>query len=263
MKYYHYTSLDTFKKMLEKSIETDKYGETNIVIQATHSKFLNDPTETRLFKEALLKAVTNFAKSKGEDLSEAEIEKFNYYYSIDGVFIFSLSVLEDNLIMWRGYGDNGRGVCLEFDFTPSTPTNQDGIIYPIITPEECIYVNPDDFDIDHEIIEKTYNTLKSKQDTIKAAGKIAFGHRYGAIHKHEDYKSEQEFRIVLCDDSKTELREGTLIPHVKYPIPVQYLKRVIIGPRANVGYTKDLLSIVMRVKYIDTIQIERSKVNYK
>lgn len=263
MKYYHYTSLDAFKKMLEKSIEVDKYGDVNLVLHATHSKFVNDPTETKLFKDALLRGVTQYAKIKGTTLSEKDIQKFNRYYSLEGVFIISLSSLEDNLVMWRTYGNNGEGVCLEFDFDLDPPFNKNRIMYNCVRPEHCKYVNPDTFAIDPEIIENTYEIIRGEQDVIQAAGEMAKGYRYGCIHKHSDYISEDEYRIVLTDESRMELKEQTLIPYRKYHIPIQTLKRVIIGPRLNYEYIENLFTIVMRVKNLTEIKICPSKVQYR
>ncbi|WFB34955.1 DUF2971 domain-containing protein [Kiritimatiellota bacterium B12222] len=51
---------------------------------------------------------------------------------IKGFGIMSMSELSDSILLWAHYGDNHRGVCLEYDI-PDLQTN------PLMTPESIIY----------------------------------------------------------------------------------------------------------------------------
>ena len=76
MKYYHYTSLDTFFNMLEKSIIMhDKCLVKYIEFWATSINAMNDTAERELYINEFIKRVKQFAESKNTPLT---IEQESY-----------------------------------------------------------------------------------------------------------------------------------------------------------------------------------------
>lgn len=116
---YHYCSLSTLSKIIgefnkqadnlshanDKSTETgakeDDYGRNiQSSVQMTSFHHLNDPMESIMIKSLF--------SGKSEDY-------FSYILSKTKTFVFCLSAEEDNLTMWRAYGDDGHGVCIGFN----------------------------------------------------------------------------------------------------------------------------------------------------
>ena len=169
---YHYTSIETFYKMLERSLKVTEEGSLLIKFWATHCDFLNDRTEGKLFKQCLLSALNEYASLHSHKLTDKEIEQFNKMYSINDSFVISFSKHRDSLDMWRAYGANGKGICLGFDFSPTDPyMDSEGVFRPseTIDIKECKYFLPSE-NIDLKIVEDVYNKVITPElDTISAA----------------------------------------------------------------------------------------------
>ena len=118
-KLYHYTSIETLYNMLEKSIDTDKETQVRYLnMWAIHIKYLNDEIERELFTSALKRMVCKYAKEYDIPLCNEQLKEFDNLCDVDS-YIISLSEHQDDLNMWRGYGENGIGVNIEFDFNPN------------------------------------------------------------------------------------------------------------------------------------------------
>lgn len=114
-KLYHYTSLS---------------GATGILrsnnLWATDFRFLNDSTELVYGAQLLAECLRKYC---GEEDSHkhallARLANFlvnhgNTAREVFETFVISLSEEPDKLSQWRAYGDQGRGYCLEFDFSDS------------------------------------------------------------------------------------------------------------------------------------------------
>ena len=93
-----------------------------ITMWATHYAFQNDPTECQLFFEGLKAGVLDYTKKNNIALNDKEKELTQHPQYNLNIFTISVSKQEDDLTMWRGYGQNGDGISLGFDFSklPST-----------------------------------------------------------------------------------------------------------------------------------------------
>ena len=121
---YHYTTMNTFYNMIEHSLCYDE-GDIHpkyITMWATHYAFQNDPTECQLFFEGLKAGVLDYTKKNNIALNDKEKELTQHPQYNLNIFTISFSKQEDDLTMWRGYGQNGDGISLGFDFSklPST-----------------------------------------------------------------------------------------------------------------------------------------------
>lgn len=131
---FHYTKIDSLKKILPGKIGEDEY---DIKIFLPNAKFLNDPSETlslrNFYKKYLLDSnliSTNveYFLTTFENISKESAEKIGQHYeSIMNEFfreeentehkeyIFSLTSLKDSVAFWeKGYADKD-GVAIEFD----------------------------------------------------------------------------------------------------------------------------------------------------
>lgn len=102
---YHYCSLNALSKIIG---EPGSHGgdvnkeRMNGSVQLTSFHHLNDPSESLILKK----------------LCPQHENKKRYFKGIlkrSKTFVFCMSELEDNLTMWRSYGDDGRGVCIGFN----------------------------------------------------------------------------------------------------------------------------------------------------
>ena len=266
---YHYTSIETFYKMLERSLKVTEEGSLLIKFWATHCDFLNDRTEGKLFKQCLLSDLNEYASLHSHKLTDKEIEQFNKMYSVNDSFVISFSKHRDSLDMWRAYGANGKGICLGFDFSPTDPyMDSEGVFHPseTIDIKECKYFLPSE-NIDLKIVEDVYNKVITPElDTISAASQMARSLRFGLIYKHRAYQSESEYRLVIRKypyEKDIKFIENTLKPYIEYPIEITRLKRIVIGPCLNPEEIKTQISQILRYKGIKKADIETSEIPYR
>ena len=142
----------------------------------------------------------------------------------------------DRLEMWRAYGDDGRGVAL------TTWWNVENIRMGGLDIVEINYL-PDLSEIRSEmrkLLEEQGDLSKSRSDREKIRMKRM---KLGACHKHLDYKSEEEVRMVcfLGDESaavrrdiRLEATSGRLRTYIERPVQVGTTLTgvdITLGPR--------------------------------
>lgn len=131
-KLYHYTSKEGFLGIIE-----------NKMLWASEILYMNDGKETyvafEIFKE-LLKEDKNTDIKKKIDCLDEEFQNllFKEFRGFE-TYVISFSEKKDDLNMWRAYGDDGFGICIEFDscnLLEALRKNQEKIK---LTFEKCIY----------------------------------------------------------------------------------------------------------------------------
>ena len=101
---YHYTSLDTFLKIVQgESIRLSDLGQSN------------DTHEGLYVLDHLKKAIRS--STIPAQLHEILYEVLEDFLTYSGALGFCLSEKPDQLSQWRGYGDDGHGICIGFDAT--------------------------------------------------------------------------------------------------------------------------------------------------
>lgn len=109
----HYTKLRTLNCLLVK-------GDKEPRLRLWNSAYMNDRYEGGVFSNFLLEA----ASESGDDIINAEIDSLKSYFgnsiysrgqADSNVYITSFSMAKDSFQMWNIYGDNERGVAIEFD----------------------------------------------------------------------------------------------------------------------------------------------------
>ena len=143
--------------------------------------------------------------------------------------------------MSRGYGGNGCGVCLEFDFSKVPPfyhTNTN--IYQMEDTyilHKCKYVKPEEIKIEQDLIRQIYEVLNSSEkddikSTLTKASIISRIANLSPYYKHVAYESEHEWRFVKhsVKEPKYRKRGDLLIPYITYCIPITAISSITIGP---------------------------------
>lgn len=273
---YHYTTMSTFYNMMEQSLcyEKDDIHPNYITMWATYYAFQNDPTECKLFFEGLKNSISEFTKKNNIELNDEEKENIPLsQYDLD-IFTISFSKQEDDLTMWRGYGQNGDGISIGFDFSnlPSTlPMYGLGCNSRKIDPADllktdlikCRYVDASNISVEKEACDRISNALSDKDKLcMNVILKQVFGD-YAPIYKNKKYEAEGEYRIIKHQAMPLYRLVGNrLVPYVKVNIPIESLKRIVVGPCQSSSEVVMCIKSFLRTKGIDA-EVMSSVIPYR
>ena len=203
-KVYRYVSLDTLFNMLN----TGKYRMSGIV-------GMNDKSEKNYFDDNCP------IGTSGSSVRE-----------LNDTYLSSCCALEDDLTMWRLYGDDGKGVCLEFEVLPPEKRLGNFILANVSYAEERDKGK-------HKILNMLTELNKSN---------LRFSELYKWKHffKPYEYKVEEEIRLMFFDNGRYDngvadrnwvktWSHSIINPIVEFKLnapgfPLQ-LKRIILGPK--------------------------------
>ena len=256
---YHYTTMDTFISMMEHSLfhQNDNLEPTHLIMWAGHSSYQNDPTECKLYFEGLRKAIENYCLNNSCNLMEEYDKLINELERGSSLYVISFAEQEDDLTMWRGYGQNGDGISLGFDFSklPSTlpmygadckerkywsESEPTYLLYDEI--KKCEYVDTNNIKIAEEACNKTLKNIFNKDEWTDVKQAI-INNAYAPIYKNKKYEAEGEYRIIKHQIMpQYRLADNKLVPYIKINIPIECLKRIIVGPCQSSS------EVVMRIK---------------
>lgn len=227
---YRYTTLDTLFTMLNKGT----YRMNGIM-------GMNDKSEINYFDNKCT-------------IEISPIEELNNTY------LSSCSSMKDDLTMWRLYGDDGKGVCLEFEFSPSGKENNDFI---------WAHVN---------YAEKTsHKALKMLKEMSDAKMKFKQLYKWKHFFKPYNFSAEKEIRLMFIDNGRYDngvvnrdwvktLSHSIINPIVDFKLnsksfPIQ-LRRIILGPKMQEKSTNlTQIDYLLSLKEY-SIKVEQSEIDY-
>lgn len=232
---YRYTTLDTLFLMMNKGT----YRMSGIV-------GMNDKSEIDYFDKEC--KINNLGSSVRE---------------INDTYLSSCSTLKDDLTMWRLYGDDGKGVCLEFEVLPPEKRSGGFILAPVNYAEE----------------RRKHTALKMFKKLSDANIRFAELYKWKHFFKPYDYSVEKEIRLMFIDNGRFDngvvnrdwvktWSYSIINPVVDFKLnsssfPIQ-LKRIIMGPKLpelNVNISQIDYLISLRGY---SIEIARSEIdNYR
>lgn len=264
-------------------------------MRATHSMFLNDPSEYKLgrsiCKESLLYVEDELKIPQNKRLSnsffsseeERYQETMDYIYStmphtIDwGLpYLFSLSENNDSLPMWTTYAKNGQGLALGFDRTELGTYNN-------IKMGKCCYnvATDEEYMVRYNRIKNRWRELYAKRSNIEKLGlselvcnasRLVFREEYPYI-KHHGYDYEREVRCIAVKDKDNNNEDiilyrnsnNLIIPYVERRFSVNCLKRIVIGPCADKEKIRTSLRMFLmdKIKNIKGFDIGYSNIPYR
>ena len=281
---YHYTTMNTFYNMIEYSLcyEEGDIHPKYITMWATHYAFQNDPTECQFFFEGLQNRILNYAKTKKIELTDEDIQLIKQPVYELNIYTISLSIQEDDLTMWRGYGQNGDGISLGFDFSklPSTlhiygpdckereyRSESDPTYLLTRNIRECKYIDPNNIKIAEEAYRRAIDNIFGKDKEWSDVKQTMLIYEYAPIYKHYKYQAEGEWRIIATKIIP-KYRIGnnrTLIPYIEVNVPINCLSKIIIGPCQNSNNIVMTIKKFLLTKGIDTknVEIVTSEIPYR
>ena len=205
---------------------------------------MNDKSEIDYFDK-------KYSKSKQNAMS---LEVWNKIYLSSG------TIMKDDLTMWRLYGDDGKGVCLEFDVT--------------LAKSENFYMAK----VDYENKKKSHKWVKVIKDLEKVGLKFNNLNVWKHFFKPHEYSVEKEIRLVFMDSNINQnpqrawiLANGSsiVIPVMRFDFLCEHsplkLRKIILGPKmSEYEINKAQLESMLSSKSISGIGVECSKIsNYR
>lgn len=283
---YHYTSMNTFCSMMEHSLYTegDKTEPTHLIMWAGHYSFQNDPTECKLYFKGLEKAVQDYCKGNSYKLKDDYSRLVGCPDDDLDLYIISFSEQEDDLTMWRGYGQNGDGISLGFNFDhlPEAPgmqlydkKNPQAHIQPqgihladkTDRPVKCIYTKADDVEKEDEVKRRILKILQNKENRWNGVNSFLTNSKEAPLYKHIKYEAEKEHRIITTKDTPKfrNGEKGLPVPYIEIGIPLVCLSKIIIGPCQSSSEAVARMKKYLDVKGINTgkVEIVSSQIPYR
>ena len=252
----HYTALSNLGSILTRD---------GIKFWATRYGFLDDRLEFIWANQVIIPKLRSIAETYGEI--------FDPKHSLHP-YIVSFTDLEDDLTMWRLFGNNGKGVCLSLDM------NEIDIRKGAVAHMTVVYADEsnimDRIECAHRIYQKDY----ANESVAEEYREIA------AFIKHDNYEVENEYRLVkfvaegftmtynpakkdlckrkdfkeLSDEIKFRQRGDMLIPYIEITLPCKALKRITIGNDCDYEQAKAAIELLADLHGYD-VEIIRSSIN--
>lgn len=249
---YHYTSLETFYKIIE------GVKGSNITLRATDVNYLNDYTEHTIAVGLLKDKLIEYDKSldKNKELATLLNDKRMSFFRYDDIeylhpLIISFSENWDNLPMWNTYANNSKGVALGFDKAKLSKCNYR---FKKCVYDTAAYLKYLDTNIDriHGCTYVTKYSLEFTQDYDSGLLKEHF--KYLPLLKDKGYHYEQEHRLIIpskIEDRhqfKFQTSETLLKPYKEIEIPFEYLTEIVLGPCLQLEKMKTSLNYLLHQK---------------
>lgn len=312
-KLYHYTSVDAFEKML-KEMKSNSSGK--LIFWASNIHYMNDPNEMSFLYDELIEAlpeIENHLDIKempfsmfclmGKNQGNVSFDLFkdikdNVFNKIfKSAFAISFTKEEDYLPMWSLYGNNGSGLCLEFDYEAlkmylseseslSFATRLEELYYHI--KEIPIWVKIEEFyKYYHDRLSMKDNNIDPLRPCRDFIARVLL--EVAPILKHRSYAYEKEVRLLYhvilpgdadeivskadvrpmdkkypkVENPKVRVRNGMLIPYKEISIPIECITKIIVGPTLYPQLQSEALNVLLREVGIEGIEVEMSEVPYR
>lgn len=170
---FHYTSLGSFKKILE-----------DLTLLPSSFKRLNDMNEGNVHNMCLNHNFMVMYKADEYIKEKCHIISFSQNYEINGLCYEGTN----HPAMWAHYADNSNGVCIVIDKEAFIAKNKDifeNYFYKFEDVEYNLFNTPDSEKIDFE--------AETEYEFIKKNWKSLF------FLKHKDWENEDEHRLFIMD----------------------------------------------------------------
>ena len=246
---YHYTSMPILEALGPIGAPVSKWTKW----RATALAYMNDRSELLHGLEKIsssirnyLPAATNATVRSGLVAIIAALEATKSSAASREVFCACFSANGDQLGQWRGYADNGSGICLGFDYaTLKSPGFLNGFIIWVLYDEKAQQTVSDAIAIEVEAFLASENVKGNYLNDSDAILKVivAFLIALAASFKHEGFSEEAECRWLYFYpfsqrrvETKFRAVGGRLIPYVEldcYNGVTLPLRSLRFGPKSS------------------------------
>jgi hypothetical protein len=229
---------------------------------ATDIKYMNDTMEHKLATGLVIDEIfKRIAETKPPDgQSMAELTWPLSFFSQPLYVVCFSEDKGDRLSQWRGYGGDS-GVCSVFrkkELQNWCQTHSAGVL------RKVRYI-PEQGD---EILSAEIFALLARSKEERTPNLAVDAHETAALHKHEAFVEEKEWRIV-SDRQKRPLcfreRGSLLIPYIEQKFEAELeslLAAVIIGPTAHQTETKVAMEQLLLINHLSA-EVRTSEIPYR
>lgn len=275
--YYHYTTLETFFKILDGITYKDEDEDYFFHLHANRIDNVNDPTEMTISQKDLVEVIDAYEKRENihpnfriaNKILEIPQNEFANLLALEkkehSPYITCFSKKGDYLPMWSLYGDKHHGICLCFADNIVDVIREYNTPHPPIICGDVAYNNYSKSAALQESLYLYYNIIQSQEscDIKQVISDLLI--EFSPFIKNKDYRYEKEYRICVHNymppkDNETEYNNK--VEFVSLTVPLKSLRAVIIGKKLPYEILKDLFE-----KYFNDlkceIKIKQSKNPYK
>jgi len=278
----HYTSWDNLLKML------DVQGEQVPVLRMYNYESANDPEEGKIKPPEW-----NELKEEVETLAEEYLLPESHLDQTQGGSTYGCSFstsgkgVEDHLMFWRLYGNNGKGASLKLGVVPGMdlPTGMYKVRYRENNGDRRIKEERND---DREVAKRVKQFVNLGRETIEAAPetyKRQVGNSvtralqqtlegYTHLVKSSAYEHEQEWRMIKVtppssDDVKYSVNDNGVVRRFVERGRIVDLfgsaSVITLGPRVpnEYGAAKGYIEALIKKHRMERIRVETSKQRYR
>lgn len=269
---FHYTSMETLCNML--NVYKRHMPKGNLTFWASSIFTMNDPREMKHGKDVLERLLPTLEKLfMLPPENRLEIQALDTDKILKDItktpFVLSFTANYDDLSMWNLYGDSGRGISLilskELNPYPINGIKNSDIVK--VNYKKGINNYPNLADIFNKgIIEwRSYHDPNRIKECKERTLSELFTQLCPYI-KSEAYEKENEYRICYTDVPYNKVyfrvKSNCIIPYIEVPIPIKYIKGILLGPCCNHELTEQSLRFQLNTCGID-IDIIKSDIPYR
>lgn len=230
----HYTTLEVFMEMLRPWLDSDDDSIAPFLnFHASLFSRMNDANEGSIIYE---KFFTGSIRKQGYKEKYTEFLNGRQQYIIS--FIHSTRSL-DLLPMWFTYANDAKGIFLRFDsrkLLDWTKSEDDCEL------DSCHYMKSKE--IADTITDLNLHAPKRDQDFSAFFNKFVYE---TVLSKNQCWSHEDEWRIVKLETDNNAKQKATrrgIVEYIDVHLPLDALKEVCIGPRANKEWTEKSLEFL-------------------
>lgn len=238
---------------------------------ATSSMYMNDANEFRRGRDVISQELDKLPNDDTRRMMKSAVKDADPLE----VYCACFSAIDDDLSQWRGYGDNGAGICIEFSL-PELLAGLDGAGYWVV------YGKPGDEDLQiqvaRDLLDYIHSAIRTALPQPPVPGSVADEVReqlrelWPALFlalKHRDFSAEREFRIVyseaIANPLHTWFRPAPIVPFVKLGmlqgnrLPILSIR---LGPAASSDANQRSLRLALDKLGLGHIAVKKSDIPY-
>lgn len=265
---YHYCNIQTMMNIIENkylrlsnALKTNdglEYKYFGMVLKSYANTLITDSDRLKLISEQVVDLAT-------------EIKDKKYI-----PYVCCLSSANDLLSQWRGYGDDGQGVAIGFDFENSEQYIKE-IDMNYISNEPFItkvdYLDMEYVDDARIVYHNMFSYLASRNEKYIESYELGIWQAaLCAIKlKHFSFQEEQEYRIVWLKDKekdssmKSEFcpKKGKIINCYKFELAISsVVKEIVLGPKCGLAKEDKEFKLFLKQNNLENIKVRRSVIPY-